>query len=191
MKRLLSMLLMLCLLLGCFAGCNVAEKDPEGSSEQPTESQSETEAHLEHTYEAGKCTACGDQLAYELFYTSNGDGTCYVSEIVIYPEYDAEFTLVIPEKSPAGDTVTDIRCEPLALCVPVMILETDYDELMAKLREKVESGELHEHYLTKIDQYFIYYTLETLSEEAKRQLLNVYPLCEYSAFYLLDPSAKD
>ena len=67
----------------------------------------------DHTYDStGKCTWCG---AYEsapgysvgLEYTSNGDGTCYVSGIGSCTDTD----IIIPEASPEGWTVTSIASD--------------------------------------------------------------------------------
>ena len=68
---------------------------------------SEIEA-LGHSYENRKCTVCGkvDPNAYSegLKFTSNGDGTCYVSGIGTCTDTD----IVIPKVSPSGDKVTSI-----------------------------------------------------------------------------------
>ena len=64
----------------------------------------------DHTYDStGKCTWCGaykSALGYSvgLEYTSNGDGTCYVSGIGSCTDTD----IIIPEFSPDGWTVTSI-----------------------------------------------------------------------------------
>ncbi len=49
-------------------------------------------------------TACQEEGEQSLDFMSNGDGTCYVSGLGTYAEGD----VVIPEKSPEGDTVTGI-----------------------------------------------------------------------------------
>ena len=48
--------------------------------------------------------SCGDKSETALEFTSNGDGTCYVSGI---GDCEVE-NLVIPSKSPKGDTVVAI-----------------------------------------------------------------------------------
>ena len=187
MRRLLSFFLLICLLLGCFSACDLSGNNPkdtetETESESVSETETEQDEHVEHTYENGKCSVCGDQLAYELKFTSNGDGTCYVSEIITYPEYDAEFTLVIPEKSPAGDTVTELRCEALAYCIPLMLLEEDLDEICDEVRKE------HSYYADYVDQRFLYMTLEGISDAAKEQMLQLYPLTELTGFMKFDSS---
>jgi len=182
MRRLLSFFLLICLLLGCFSACDLSGNNPKDTeTETESESVSETEttedAHVEHAYVNGKCSVCGDQLAYELKFTSNGDGTCYVSEIVTYPEYDAEFTLAIPEKSPAGDTVTELRCEAFAYCLPTMLLEEDFNELFNAVKET------HEAYAEEVSVLFNYQKLDGLSSVAQEQLLQVFPLVSITEFY--------
>ena len=63
-----------------------------------------------HNYKNGKCTGCGEnypdfiQYSEGLKFTSNGDGTCYVSGIGTCTDTD----VVIPTISPAGNSVTSI-----------------------------------------------------------------------------------
>lgn len=58
-----------------------------------------------HQFKNNKCTACGEIQASEgLFYASNGDGTCIVSIGDCTDEY-----IMIPEHSPNGDRVTQIK----------------------------------------------------------------------------------
>ena len=58
-----------------------------------------------HNYVNRVCTVCNEYEPSEgLAFTSNGDGTCYVSGIGTCTDTD----LVIPRKSPAGDTVISI-----------------------------------------------------------------------------------
>jgi hypothetical protein len=60
---------------------------------------------LAHNYENKVCTVCGQEYYSEgLAFTSNGDGTCYVSGIGSCTDTD----LVIPSISPDGDSVTGI-----------------------------------------------------------------------------------
>ena len=60
---------------------------------------------LGHDYVDGVCSRCGKNEPSEgLAFTSNGDGTCYVSGIGTCTDTD----IVIPELSPNGDRVTSI-----------------------------------------------------------------------------------
>ena len=64
----------------------------------------------DHSYSDGICTVCGEKnpaipnYSVGLEYTSNGDGTCYVSGIGNCTDTD----IVIPAISPEGWTVTGI-----------------------------------------------------------------------------------
>ncbi|MBR6562936.1 MAG: hypothetical protein IKK70_03260 [Clostridia bacterium] len=55
-----------------------------------------------------KTEVFGD-VPYNIVYVSNGDGTCYVSEIRVDKDHNGNIHLVIPEKAPNGDTVTAIK----------------------------------------------------------------------------------
>lgn len=58
-----------------------------------------------HDYKNGVCTICeGLQPSEGLTFTSNGDGTCYVSSIGDC----VDINIIIPEISPDGDIVTSI-----------------------------------------------------------------------------------
>ena len=65
----------------------------------------QTVAKLDHDYENYICKNCGIKYPSEgLKYTSNGDGTCYVSGIGTCTDTD----IVIPSVSPDGETVVGI-----------------------------------------------------------------------------------
>ena len=59
-----------------------------------------------HKYANGKCLKCGKKSPYSegLAFTSNGDGTCYVSGIGTCTDTN----IIIPETSPNGESVTSI-----------------------------------------------------------------------------------
>ena len=57
-----------------------------------------------HNYSNGVCSGCGDKYSVGLKFTSNGDGTWYVSEIGDCTDTD----IVIPSTLPNGDSVTSI-----------------------------------------------------------------------------------
>ena len=79
---------------------------------------------------------------YLISYESNGDGTCYVSEIRTDPSYTQSFVLEIPKRSPAGDIVTEIRCEPFEIHLPELLSEKDYEEILTKLEQACTDGKL-------------------------------------------------
>ena len=68
---------------------------------------------LGHNYIDGVCTTCGYEKTSEgLAFTSNGDGTCYVSGIGSCTDTD----IVIPSISPSGDRVTMIGTMAFSGC---------------------------------------------------------------------------
>lgn len=68
---------------------------------------------------------------YNFVFVSNGDGSCFVSEIRVDKDYKDTIKLVIPETAPNGDTVTEIRScgfdsEDSHRNLPVYLTEDDY-----------------------------------------------------------------
>ncbi len=67
--------------------------------------KSVTQQALGHNYQDKKCLRCGAWKPSEgLSFRSNGNGTCALSGIGSCQDED----IIIPERSPAGDTVTEI-----------------------------------------------------------------------------------
>ena len=79
---------------------------------------------------------------YDIFYTSNGDGTCYVHKITVNKEQNEPFLLKVPKLSPEGDVVTAIKCEPFANLIPQLLTEEEYNRLVELLKEKYNAGEI-------------------------------------------------
>ncbi len=145
---------------------------------------------LVHLYENGLCALCGDpKTAYELFFVSNGDGTCYVSEIRTYPTCDKKIVLEIPEVSPDGDRVTEVRCAPFSYPIPLILLPQDYAEIEQALRAQVDSGEFDIFYFNKFGSYFI--SSAELEEKDKAKFLSKYPIAQIGDVYVFDTSAFD
>ncbi|MBQ3013820.1 MAG: leucine-rich repeat domain-containing protein [Clostridia bacterium] len=68
---------------------------------------------LGHNYDGRVCTVCGDvYYSQGLEFTSNGDGTCSVSDIGSCEDEH----VYIPPKSPEGDTVTSIGAFAFLRC---------------------------------------------------------------------------
>ena len=124
-KNLLALILVLALCLPTLVACdinsmfgyqppqnNVEDKDEDRNDKNdeasdPGESETEkpTEEKIEQVTETETKTAVESQAPSEgLEFTSNGDGTCYVSGIGSCTDKDVH----IPSVSPAGDTVTSI-----------------------------------------------------------------------------------
>lgn len=68
---------------------------------------------------------------YNFVFVSNGDGSCYITEIRVDKDYNGTVKLVIPETAPNGDKVTEIRgCgfdgEDSYRNLPVYLTEDDF-----------------------------------------------------------------
>lgn len=72
---------------------------------------------------------------YEISYTSNGDGTCYVDGVSLKEGKSPASVLEIPARSPAGDTVTAIRCEPFGDGFKTVITEIKLPDSVAEISE--------------------------------------------------------
>ena len=137
MKKLTFLLVALLVLVVVFTACNgdqssvdtgtnaaTGQTEPiEGTTEPPPaacthiEGEWIVDAEATYTEEGARhtvCTLCGETVSTEvipvipssegLAFASNGDGTCYVSAM----DACTDAILVIPAKSPAGDSVTAI-----------------------------------------------------------------------------------
>jgi len=144
-----------------------------------------------------------DKEPYTLTFVSNNDGTCYVSEITVDPEITEKFVLEIPEKSPDGDKVTEVRFS-FASSAPRLISKKDFDEILEKLIDKYvedESITLDTFYSDdrfakmpyEVLRFVSFYVLKDLNnckaEEEKEALLNAFPICARFPVYVIDPSA--
>lgn len=78
---------------------------------------------------------------YNIIYTSNGDGSCYVSDIRIDRDYNGEIHLVIPEKSPEGDRVTSINSRGfngnLTLNVPKYLTSAQIEDIKKMITDSL------------------------------------------------------
>ena len=168
-------LLLVCviLLVACKAG------DGEIPTDTDFESESESDVYNE-------------LLPYDLKYISNGDGTCYVSEIVTNPLYTDSFVITVPKTAPNGDRITEVRNPTLErYAVPQLITAVDFSEIEERLLAKVTAGELHQHYYNKFCAYFILHSCSGLSERAQEALLVDYPFAALTDFWILDLEAAD
>lgn len=132
-----------------------------------------------------------DEPAYELRYSSNGDGTCYVSDIVTRVDVAEPYTLEIPEKSPDGETVVAVKPQhqldglPVRN-VPLIILKEDFEAMCQKAKE----NGMDDFSYSQMNAYFLHLTLEGLSERSRAELLDTYPCVEYADVYVFDTTAS-
>ena len=101
MKSVLALLLLICVFASCNTGGNTPQSttDPDAETKQPTE---------EELYPEPIKQLLANNQPYSLEFTSNEDGTCYVSRLYLNNRYETAFDIIIPETSPAGDTVTGL-----------------------------------------------------------------------------------
>ena len=106
----IAILLVICLCLPLFAAC---DKNDKTSAEEFSETEAKTERMTENETETETETETeAVQYSQGLEFTSNGDGTCYVSGIGTCTDTD----LVVPPVSPAGDAVIAIGIHAFAYC---------------------------------------------------------------------------
>ena len=124
---------------------------------------------------------------YDLYYTSNGDGTCYVSDIAVHADVTEDFTLIIPKKSPDGETVVAVKLEgkltrfqPAEL--PRVILAEDWDGFLSSF-ENAEVENLSRDIESLYDRFA---TSKKKNPEQRQKLIEQYPLAEHSDLYILD-----
>lgn len=79
-----------------------------------------------------------DDTPYKFEFVSNGDGTCKIVDIKTDFEHTEKFDLVIPEKSPEGDKVTEVDMNVLGLYgnlnVPAVLTKNSFEALLAQLQ---------------------------------------------------------
>ena len=147
----------------------------EPDTEEPTADESETPPETEEMREP-----------YELVFTSNGDGTCKVSDIIINPAYREGFDLTIPAASPDGERVVAVE-NPEGfgyVNVPRVLLREDYESLKYFLGKHYGKDSMT---VQRFESYYILRDLDACSTEAlKQNLLTAYPWAAVTDFVMLD-----
>lgn len=179
MKRLLSLLLAL-LLLFSLTSCIDTEEDEDYD---PTADMADNEP-------------------YRLTLTSNGDGTCSVTGVLINPRHKQEFDFVIPDTSPDGELVTAINWgNPFKLSdnVPrVMTLErynAIVEEFLAAIGDqKTDPYSKGAIALRQFQALYSRYSKEAISSHSTpsqlEKILKKYPVLEYSDVAVLYEDVK-
>ncbi len=124
---------------------------------------------------------------YTISYTSNDNGTCYVSEVRLNNKCES-ISVVIPETSPDGDTVTEYRCNSLASQnVPLIISAADYEaRILIPLREKQEGASSSDSWnMEKILVYHLFISLENATDIEKERLLKEFPILAATPIYVI------
>ena len=131
--RMISFFLLSCVLLLSLSACVLGVPTPP-PEDDPTEEENNESVDL-FDFEG---------QPYYIKYKSNGSlSSCYVSDIIINPDYTEDFTLVIPATCQYG-TVTKIDIEGFdhpdtIYNVPCMIANADFEALRDRLAEKAQT----------------------------------------------------
>ena len=181
MKRLLSLSLALLLIFSLFTtACGNGNND---DGHDPTADMADNEP-------------------YRLTFTSNGDGTCSVTGVLINPRYKQEFDFVIPDSSPDGDTVTAISWgKPFALTdnVPRIMTLSRYNAVIEEFKNNI--GDTHDNpygkemiALRRFQSFYSRYSMEYFSTRYTQDQIDAaiarYPLFEYTDIAVLSEDAK-
>ncbi|MBP3665492.1 MAG: leucine-rich repeat protein [Clostridia bacterium] len=123
---------------------------------------------------------------YELVFSSNGDGTCKVSDIKVNPKYREAFTLTIPAVSPEGERVTAVE-NPNGfgyINVPRVLLPEDFEVLLYRIRTYYGKDSMTAR---SFESYYYYKNVDDCStENLKNDLLDAFPWAAVTDFYILD-----
>lgn len=130
-----------------------------------------------------------DQKPYHLYFLSNGDGTCTLRYVTTNSLCYEDYVIEIPEKSPAGDTVTIIDLEQSSqqngMCragVPGVLTASVMEALLQTARE----NEISDFHCNQMLAYFMRCSLADLGPVARQQMLDTYPMAAFGDIYVLD-----
>lgn len=122
---------------------------------------------------------------YYLMYTSNGDGTCYVSEIILDFYHVAE--VEIPKRSPNGEKVVGVRVELLPFYIndyfPQVITKASMESWLADL-------EAHDIGGSDLVKFTSHYFLLSASNPSDNALYAACPLAQYEDVYVFVGSTE-
>jgi len=122
---------------------------------------------------------------YSFVFVSNGDGTCYINNVLFNYDHKENYVLEFPEISPEGDTVTDIRYQSTC-AVPHQAFREDFEEKIIKpLADTLGDDSF---YYKQVLSYFYLYDPETANEKQREEMYKAYPITKQGAVYILDPN---
>ncbi len=142
------------------------------------------------------------EVPYTLEYTPLGNGTCsvYINTNAAYGEL---FDVVIPEKSPDGDTVTTVTPCQFTDVIPRVIEKSEFekkiriplmefygldttltDDDLRGISEDLEHPQCDEAFrVRQFLSYFVYRDLDQMSDTLKEDSLKAYPILAYADIY--------
>lgn len=165
-------------------------RDPPPVTEPPTEESSDPAETPPVTDEETEPETETEEIGepYELVYTSGGDGSCKVSDIVVNPRYREKFTLTIPATSPDGERVMAVE-NPCGFGygnLPYLLLPEDYEKLLYRVRTHFGKDSMT---AWRFENYYVFKSAEKSStENLKNDILTAFPWAAVTDFYMLDPA---
>ena len=184
----LAMILTVFMLCSSLVGCDLLDTLKQ-NKEEANKQELFKDLKIEDTFEDGK--------PYHLYFISNGDGTCALKYVTMDPEYEQDFVLEIPEKSPAGDIVTSIDTSMSSgYCYAgtnqdeqtqefPYILSTERFESMC---ETAKTNGISDFDYKKLTAFFTHLSLEGV--ESKEELLNNCPILSCGDIYMYNGSSQ-
>ena len=133
-----------------------------------------------------------EQENYHLYFVSNGDGTCALKYITTNSALEEDFTIEIPETSPAGDRVVAIDLQQFSYSSVSQHADFPYVLTAATMESLLKSAQLNmgdAFKYNKFAAYFLKLSLTGLDEVATQELLGAYPIVEYGDIYVFDRNA--
>ena len=184
--------LTVCILLSTVA-CNTTVEPSETTNESTTPVETTpTEPTEEDLCPEPIKQLLAENKPYSLEFTSNGDGTCYVSKLYLNNQYRTAFDVIIPEKSSAGDTVTGIdlgdSLTPTKDVLPMYLTEKQLEEIEKKVLADYPEVE-------QVDKWWVnayqIYDVSKMGAGMRQELIKRYPVCEYMTIGLFLPKMSN
>ena len=161
----------------------------EAETEEATETEAETEPYFDpDTLDLDTYQGMTPDIPYTISYRSNGDGTCYVDDIIINILYEGDITIEIPETSPDGDTVIRILLKP-TYNIPTYVLAEDFEKIKTAVLAYYDFDENNFYYKQFMSYFGLYSADLAETPEQREKFISWYPLCEYVPIYVFDPTA--
>ncbi|MBQ5362765.1 MAG: hypothetical protein IIU63_05395 [Clostridia bacterium] len=134
-----------------------------------------------------------DGEPYRLYFLSNGDGTCTLKYITTNPAYEGNFTIEIPQTSPAGDTVTAIDVDQPKRRVKGQIPDFPYvltPAFMDALAATAMENKISAFDLDKLRAYYLKLSVTGLDEQEYQGMTDAFPITAVSDVYVFDANAS-
>ena len=167
------------------------QSEEQGTTNQSEERETEQEANESLYADLMWDVSVGDR-PYDLYFSSNGDGTCSVVSVIINPEIDQPVEVEIPEKSPAGDTVIQISLgdrkykspDDMPFYFPLVVRAETFEALCAEMKENGISE-------FECNQFQVYYQRKSLTycadDQVRQDLLETFPFVAGGDVYVFAP----